>query len=135
MIHEIPELDAKGLRQFGLMLAGFIAGTFGLLLPWIWGFSLPIWPWIAGGVFLFWSLAAPASIRPIYIGWMRLAMVIGGIINRLLLGIVFYVVIFPMGSIMRMIGKDPMNRAIDRSNKTYRVLTKKAPREHMEKPF
>jgi len=135
MMHDIPELDAKGLRQFGLMLAGFIAGIFGLLLPWIWGFSLPVWPWVVGGVFLVWSLLAPTSMRPVYVGWMRVALLIGGVINRILLGTVFYLVIFPMGIIMRMMGKDPMRRKLDESKKSYRVQTKDAPREHMEKPF
>ncbi|MDX8411096.1 MAG: SxtJ family membrane protein [Mariprofundaceae bacterium] len=134
-MHDIPELDVKGLRQFGLMLAGFVSGIFGLLLPWIWGFALPLWPWVFGVVCLVWAMAAPASIRPLYMGWMRVAMLIGEVINRLLLGVVFYLVIFPMGFIMRLMGKDPMARKLDKSIKSYRVRSKTPPKEHMEKPF
>ena len=35
MAHVIPELDKKGLRQFGLMAGGFVIGIFGLLFPWL----------------------------------------------------------------------------------------------------
>lgn len=133
--HEIPELDKKGLRQFGLMMAGFIAGIFGLVLPWIWGLSFPLWPWVIGTVFLFWSLAAPASIRPVYSGWMRIAMVIGSVINYVVLAVVFYVVMLPMGLVMRAMGKDPMARKFDEALKSYRVISKEPSRKHMERPF
>ena len=33
MFQEIPKLDKKGLREFGLITGGFIALLFGLLLP------------------------------------------------------------------------------------------------------
>jgi hypothetical protein len=34
-MHSIPELDARGLRQFALTTGGIVAGLFGLLLPWL----------------------------------------------------------------------------------------------------
>ncbi|MDQ6960285.1 MAG: SxtJ family membrane protein [Mariprofundaceae bacterium] len=133
--HDIPELDRKGLRQFGLMMAGFIAGIFGLVLPWIGGLAHPLWPWATGAVFMCWSLAAPASLRPVYMGWMRIAMVIGGVINHLVLAVVFYVVMLPMGLVMRAMGKDPMARKFDRTLASYRVMSKVPGRNHMERPY
>ena len=55
---EIPELDPKGLRQFGLILGGILAVVFGLLLPWKWEWNaLPNWYWIGGGaVIAAWAL-------------------------------------------------------------------------------
>ena len=41
----IPELDRAGLRQFGLLMGGFVALVFGLLLPWLFERTLPLWPW------------------------------------------------------------------------------------------
>ena len=133
--HDIPELDKKGLRQFGLMMAGFIAGIFGLALPWFWGFVFPIWPWGLGVVFLIWAVGAPASLRPVYMGWMKVAMLIGGVVNHLVLAVVFYVVMLPMGLMMRVMGKDPMARKFDRALKSYRVMSKAPGRNHMERPF
>jgi len=134
---EIPELDTKGLRQFGLMLAGVLVLIPGVLLPWInqWQ-MLPNFYWIGGALIIAaWALAAPDSMRGLYRGWMRVAMLIGNTINFIILAIVFYLVIFPMGAIMRVMGKDPMQRTFDSDTKSYRVNSKVAPTNHVERPF
>jgi len=134
-MHEIVELDAKGLRQFGLMMAGFIAGVFGLVLPWLWGKTFPLWPWGVGAVFAVWALAAPATLNPVYRGWMRVALLIGNVINRIVLGVVFFLVMWPIGLIMRLRGKDPMRRTLDADAESYRVPSQSRPSKHMERPF
>ena len=134
---EIPELDTKGLRQFGLMLGAILAVVFGLLLPWIWGWkNLPNMYWIAtGAAIVAWALLAPDSMRGLYKRWMRVALLIGHVVNSIILGIVFYIVITPMGIVMRMLGKDPMRRNLDENVKTYRVVSKVPDRNHFERPF
>ena len=135
--HEIPELDTQGLRQFGLMLAGVLALIPGVLLPWAnkWQ-MLPNFYWIGLGLMVAaWALAAPDSMRGLYRSWMRVAMLIGNSINIIILAIVFYLVIFPMGVIMRVMGKDPMHRTFDRDAKSYRVISKVAQTNHVERPF
>jgi len=135
--HEIPELDTRGLRQFGLMLAGVLVLIPGVLLPWInqWQ-MLPNFYWIGGALIIaIWALTAPDSMRGLYRGWMRVAMLIGNVINFIVLAIVFYLVIFPMGAIMRLMGKDPLHRTLDCDAKSYRVISKVAPTNHVERPF
>ncbi len=134
---EIPELNTKGLRQFGLMLGGILIGLFGFILPWSWGWdSLPNYGWIiAGTLVLIWALVAPDSMRGLYNGWMRVAMAIGNVINRIILAIVYFIVITPMGLVMRMMGKDPMRRKLDKSVASYRVISKVRDRDHMERPY
>ena len=39
--HTIPELDKKGLREFGLVTGGIVAGLFGLFFPWIFDRAFP----------------------------------------------------------------------------------------------
>ena len=134
-MHEIPELDSKGLRQFGLILGCIIGAVFGILLPWIWGWNYRAWPWVVATVLLVWSLAAPASIEPLYRAWMHVALAINWVVSRVLLGTVFFCLILPMGLIMR-IGKwDPMARKLDSSRTSYRVPSKPAPDKNMERPF
>jgi len=136
-LHEVPELDTIGLRQFGLMLAGVLALIPGLLLPWIRDWEmLPNVYWMgAGMVVAIWALFASDSMRGLYLGWMRVAMLIGNTINLIVLAIVFYLVIFPMGVIMRLAGKDPMRRAFESEAASYRVISKVAPKNHVERPF
>jgi len=135
--HEIPELDTKGLRQFGLILGGILCVLFGFLLPWIWSWqSLPNWIFIGLGIaIIIWALLGPDSMRPLYYGWMRIALVIGNTVNSIILAIVFFVVITPMGLFMRMLGKDPLRRKIDKQAKSYRVVSKARLKNHIERPF
>ena len=134
---EIPELSSKGLRQFGLILASILILLFGVLLPWVWNWSsFPNQIWIGAGlVILVWALIAPSSMRGLYIGWMRIALVIGDAVNTLILALVFYFVMTPMGVVMRLTGKDPMHRKLDTSLTSYRVISKVRARNHVERPF
>ncbi len=134
-MHDIPALDKNGLRQFGLTTGSIVAGLFGVLLPWLLGLAFPVWPWIIAGILILWALAAPSSMRPAYYGWMRFGLVIGAVMTRLILGIVFYLVVLPIGFVMRLSGKDPMMRRFDAQATTYRVLSRPLQPRNMEKPF
>ena len=134
-MHPIPELDRKGLRHFGLVTGGIVAGLFGVLLPWLLSHAYPYWPWVIAIVLAVWALAAPHTLRPVYRGWMRFGLVLNRVTTPLIMGVVFFLVIAPVSLGMRILGRDPMTRGFDDAAKSYRVASKKAPREHMEKPF
>jgi len=135
--NEIPDLDTKGLRQFGLILGGILIVLFGFILPWSrdWGgFPNDLWI-VTGSLVLIWALIAPGSMRGLYRGWMRIAMVIGNVVNRIILAIVYFIVIAPMGFVMRIMGKDPMRRKWDKNVSSYRVMSKFRDRNHVERPY
>jgi hypothetical protein len=133
--HEIPELDTPGLRRFGLIFAVIIAGLFGVLFPLVFGAGFAWWPWIVGAFFAGWSLLAPATLNGFYHLWMRFGLVMNAIVTRVVLGFVYYVVILPTGLIMRLRGKDPMQRRTHTPDKTYRVESTSSEPEQMRKPF
>jgi len=133
--HEIPELDAPGLRRFGLIFAAIIAGLFGLLFPLVFGVGFLWGPWIIVAVFAAWSLLAPATLKGFYHLWMRFGLVMNAIVTRVVLGFVFYCMIFPTGLILRLRGKDPMQRRIGTADKSYRVESTDSEPEQMRKPF
>jgi Saxitoxin biosynthesis operon protein SxtJ len=135
MREEVPELDAKGLRSFGLVTSGMLVGLFGLFFPWIICRPYPYWPWILGGALALWAVLAPATLRGFYRLWMRFALVLGRITTPVIMSAVFFMVIAPVGFIMRMAGHDPMSRRLDRNLTSYRITARKLPKEHMEKPF
>lgn len=133
--HIIPEVDRSELRQFGFIMAGMIPLIFGLFLPWQFEGAWPLWPWIVGGIFLVWALAAPASLRPVYRGWMRFGHFMGRIVTPIILTATFVIAIFPTGLIMKLIGRDPMHRRFEPEAETYRVPSHHTGRERLEKPF
>jgi predicted membrane protein len=133
--HTIPELGRKGLREFGLTTGIAIVVIFGLFFPWLLERPLPTWPWVIAGVLWFLALIRPQWLQPVYRGWMRLGLLASRVMTPLVLGIVFFVMISPMAIVMRLMGKDPMRRALDPKRMSYRVQSRKSPREKLEKPF
>ncbi len=135
MDHVIPELDRKGLREFGLVTGGIIAGLFGLFFPWVLDVAIPYWPWIVGGTLGAWALIAPSTLRSCYRAWMRFALILSRITTPLIMGLAYGLVIIPTGVIMRAIGRDPMARRFDDKAESYRIPSKKPPKDQMERPF
>ncbi len=88
-MHTIPELDRKGLRDFGLVTGAIVAALFGLFFPWVLERSIPIWPWVIAGVLAVWALAAPLTLKPVYRQWMMLGLLLSKITTPIILGAVF----------------------------------------------
>ena len=126
------------LRKFGLIFGALIIGFFGLLIPWIWDLDIALtkWPWPVGAVFILWALVLPSSLGPVYKGWMKFGHAIGWFNTRVILALVFYVVVMPMGLLMRLVfRKDPMHRHYEPERDSYRVIGHKSDAKHMERPF
>jgi hypothetical protein len=132
----IPVLDNKGLRKFGITTGVIIVVLFAAFFPWVFDAeTMPIWPWIVAGILWLPALFMPNSLRPVYTVWMRIGHAIGWVNTRIILGLVFYIVVLPMGLIMRMFGKDPMARKYDKAASSYRVKTVSEPKDRLEKPY
>jgi Saxitoxin biosynthesis operon protein SxtJ len=135
MNHAIPELDRKGLREFGLTTGGILAALFGVFFPWLLSRPYPLWPWIIAGVLVGWALAAPATLRTFHRLWMRLALLLNRITTPVVMAAVYFLVITPLAFIMRIAGRDPMAQRFDANAKSYRIAIKKRSKDHMERPF
>jgi hypothetical protein len=133
--HAIPELDRKGLRDFGLMTGAIVAGLFGAFFPWVLERAYPIWPWVVLGVLGGWALVAPDSLRPVYRGWMKVGLLLSKVTTPIVMGAIFFVIIVPVGLIMRVMKRDPMRRSFQRDVASYRIESEQPPKNHLEKPF
>ena len=132
----IPTLDKKGYREFGLVTGAIVVGLFGLGIPFLFGWNYPTWPWILAGVLAVMALAAPMALKPVYKYWMMFGLFMGTyIMTPLIMFIVFFGMFMPFGLVMRLFGKDGMNRKLDAEAETYRVESDKPPAKNLEKPF
>ncbi len=130
------EVDARTLRRFGLTVGAMLGFIFGLLLPWLWGSVYPLWPWLAGGGLALTGALKPACLSKLYRGWMQFALALGWLNTRLILGLVFYGFITPMGLMLRLTGKDPLAKRFDPKINSYRVPATPRPNQaHFERPF
>jgi hypothetical protein len=84
-------------QAFGVALA--LAGVFGLL-------------GLAG-------LAFPRLLRGVYVVWMAAVYPIGWIVSHTLLACLYFLVVTPIGIIMRLLGRDPLNRRFERQTPSY----------------
>lgn len=132
--YEIKKLDKRGLRNFGLTTGGAVAALFGLFFPWILGRPVPYWPWVITAVLVLWSLTAPLTLQTIYCNWMKFSLLISKVTTPVIMGMVFCLVVTPMGLVRRLAGKDSMARRFEPSA-TYRIPSHKAPIKNLEKPF
>ncbi|MDE2834005.1 MAG: SxtJ family membrane protein [Bacteroidota bacterium] len=121
------DTSRRNLRSFGL-LVGLITALIGGWLLWKGhGFMLLG----AGLLLILLGFALPKWLKPLYVPWMALAFVLGFVMTRVLLTLLFYAVMTPIGIVMRWTGRDPLRRKIDRSAKTYWIP--KAPTEDLTK--
>jgi len=123
------------MRKFGFTMGAVIVILFGLLLPWLFEHDYPLWPWITAGVFLLAAAAAPASLVPVHSAWLRIGHALGWINTRIILGLMFYTVFLFVAVLMKLLGKDPMSRKIDKTLDSYRVQSEQRAHDHLEKPF
>jgi hypothetical protein len=123
------------LRRFGLVFGLAITVIFGLLVPWVMRRPYPHWPWVPGALLVSSALVWPNALRIIHAPWMRLALLLNRLTTPVLAGAVFFIVISPVGWIMRITGKDPMTRRFDREAPSYRVLSRNSRPGDMERQF
>ena len=124
----------KELRQFGL-LVGAIFTVMGLWPLVFRGEPLRLWAIGIGGLLIVLGAILPQVLAPIHTGWMWVGHILGWINTRILLTIVFYGLVTPIGLVFRLMGKDTMRQTLDESGTTYRVVRSPRPRSHMKYQF
>ena len=125
----------RTLRGFGLLTGALTGLVFGLALPLLLDRPMPAWPWIPGGALALAGLVRPVLLGPVYRAWMALGAALGWINTRLLLGLVFYGLVLPIGLLLRLLGKDPLARGFSGALTSYRVPSRRPGRRHFERPF
>jgi hypothetical protein len=101
--------STKQLRQF----AGIWFPAFCGLVGWSIGQKTGHWSeveigWVLAGLLSGGGLVLPALMRPIFVGLILLTFPIGWVVSHLLLGLIFYGVVTPIGLILRIRGHDPL---------------------------
>ena len=124
----------RQLRDFGLLVGG-IFGVIGLW-PLLWRQQSPrLWAVALAVALVLPGLVAPRILTPAYRAWMKLAEVLAWVNTRLVLGVVFYGVVTPIGMVMRLAGHDPMRRRFDGTGESYRIRCTPRPASHMMRQF
>ena len=116
MLHK-SKIKISSNRNFGLVF--FFVFLIVSLWPLLNEGPLKIWSIIIGIIFLILGLINSKLLTPLNILWSKFGMFLGSIVSPIVMGIVFFLVITPTGFIMKIMGKDLLNKKYDSKKKTY----------------
>lgn len=125
--------SVTSLRVFGLQFAGLIGLGVGWIAPWLFGFDRPVWPWFVAAVIAALSLLAPWALKPLNYLLLALSSTLGKFNSIVLLTVFYFVILCPMGLVMRIVGKNKMRQGFDPALVSYRRVSERP--SDMEKPF
>jgi hypothetical protein len=111
------EVQGSSNRTFGLVFA-FVFALIGGIGVWR-QHERALWWFIAALPFLGCGLFFPQALAPLNRLWLKLGLALYRIVNPIVMGILFYLTIVPMGLIMRLTVKDPLHMKIDPDAKSY----------------
>ena len=122
------------LRKFGAVMAvalGLIGGLF------LWrGRDWAVWILWLAAAFAALAIVAPRALAPVERGWLWIGERIGGVMTVVVLTVVFYAVITPMGWLKRLVSGDTMGLERDRNATTYWIAVEpEGPASRPDRPF
>jgi len=101
----------RELRRFGLTVGGAFL-LLGALSAWRGHVVPPRVLWTLGVALVLLGLIVPRALGPVEVAWMRLAATLGHWNASLILALLFYLVVTPVGWVVRRL-RDPMDRRLD----------------------
>lgn len=119
LVEEIKNIksDKKELKNFGVTI-GIVLALIGTVLWWR---DKDIYPQVLliAAVFFLAAFTAPVLLKPFQKIWMTLAVVLGWVMTRIILGILFFIVFTLIGVTGRLLGKQFLEMGIDKNAQTY----------------
>jgi len=109
-------------RSFGIVFCIFFLIV--SIWPLIDGETLRIWSLVISLAFLFLGLLNSKILSPLNLLWMKFGVLLGKVISPMVLGLIYFFVITPIGLLMRLIGKDLLKKNFS-NNKSYWIKRNK----------
>ena len=119
----MDDIKISSNRSFGIVF--FIVFLLIALYPLLKGNDLRVWSLIISFVFLILGLINSKILTPLNRLWFKFGLLLGKFISPLIMGIIFFIVVTPIGIIMRLLKKDLLNLKYNRKE-TYWIERKKS---------
>ena len=118
-------------RSFGIIF--FLFFLIISLYPLIYDENIRIWSLIISIIFLILGLLNSKLLDPLNKIWFKFGFLLGKIISPIVMGIIFFLVVTPIGLFMRLLKKDLLNLKFNKKN-TY-WIEKSGPKSKMKNQF
>ena len=128
---KINDIKISSNRSFGIVF--FIVFLLIALYPLINEENFRLWSLVISLIFLVLGLINSQILTPLNKLWFKFGILLGKIVSPIIMGIIFFFVVTPIGFIMRAIGKDLINLKYN-NNKSY-WIEKTGPKSKMKNQF
>ena len=118
-------------RSFGIVF--FIVFFLISLYPLLYGENIRVWSLAISLIFLILGLVNHKILSPLNKLWFKFGIFLGKIISPIIMGFIFFLVVTPIGLIMRLIGKDVLN--LKYSDYRSYWIEKNGPKSKMKNQF
>ena len=113
----------KIYREFGLFVGILFPVLIGWIIPNLLGHNFRSWTLLIGFPLFILGVFAPKRLHYPYKIWIKIGYFLGFINSRIILGIIFYFLLFPLSMIMKLGGYDPLRKKKN-SSESYREIRK-----------
>ena len=127
----MDDIKISSNRSFGIVF--FVVFFLIALYPLINNEDIRIWSLIISLIFLILGLINSRILTPLNKLWFKFGILLGKIVSPIIMGIIFFLVVTPIGFIMRILGKDVLNLKFN-ANKSY-WIEKTGPKSKMKNQF
>ena len=127
----MDDIKISSNRSFGIVF--FVIFLFIALYPLIYNEEIRAWSAIISSIFLVLGLLNSKILAPLNKLWFKFGILLGKVIAPLIMGIIFFLVVTPIGYLMRLLGKDLLNLKYNK-DKSY-WIEKSGPKSKMKKQF
>ncbi len=118
-------------RSFGIVF--FIVFLIIALYPLLNSEGIRVWSIIISLIFLILGLINSKILNPLNKLWFKFGILLGRIISPLVMGVIFFLVVTPIGILMKILKKDLLNLNYN-NNKSY-WIEKNEPKSKMKNQF
>ena len=127
----MDDIKISSNRSFGIVF--FIVFLLIALYPLIYSGEIRVWSAIISLILLALGVLNSKILTPLNKLWFKFGIFLSKIISPLIMGIIFFLVVTPIGLIMRIMGKDLLNLEYN-LNKSY-WIEKSGPKSKMKNQF
>tara|TARA_B100001057_G_scaffold180308_1_gene181001 strand:- start:395 stop:778 length:384 start_codon:yes stop_codon:yes gene_type:complete len=127
----MDDVKISSNRSFGIVF--FVVFLLIALYPLTYSGEIRIWSIIISFIFIVLGLLNSKILTPLNNLWFKFGIFLGKIISPLIMGVIFFLVVTPIGLIMKLLGKDVLNLRYNK-NRSY-WIEKNGPKSKMKNQF
>ena len=115
-------IKPSSIRGFGIVF--FIVFTIIAFYPLLNNHGIRFWSLIIGFIFLFLGLANSPLLKPLNLVWFKFGLFLGKLIAPIIMGIVYFIVVFPTFILLKLFKRNYLNIKYERNKSSYWINVK-----------